>query len=523
MEVMRHRVILSFIFLIYFGASGIASAQEKQSMQSEQITAEGEPMNVVFILSDDHRYDFMGFMDKVPYLETPNMDRMAREGAHMQNAFVTTSLCSPSRASILTGQYTHRHGVVDNQSPVPDSAMFFPQYLQKQGYETGFVGKWHMGHSSAEPRKGFDYWASFKGQGNYYNPTLNINGEEVAYDDSTYITSLLTDKAIEFLDGRNKEKPFFLYLSHKAVHAEFMPAQQDRGTYAGEPIDYPSTMFPPDYDLKDAEGKGFNPKESDIASANEYNYEQVPNWVKAQRHSWHGVDYMYHGQIKFDDFYHRYLETLLGVDRSIGEVLTYLEKNELMKNTVVFYMGDNGFSFGEHGLIDKRQAYEESIRVPLLVYAPSMIKEGSEIEPMVQNIDIAPTIMELAGLETPENMNGASFVPMLRGEEMPDWRERIYYEYFWERPFPQTPTMHAVRTDSFKYIRYYGVWDINELYNLKEDPNESNNLIRKKEYQDLSEQLNKDLFDWLQRTDGMKIPLKPDGGARFDYKYRGTY
>jgi arylsulfatase A-like enzyme len=513
------------VFILLFSCSFLTvTAQETKTTDAALSQNDSkQPMNVVFILSDDHRYDFMGFMDKVPYLETPNMDRMAREGAHMMNAFVTTSLCSPSRASILTGQYTHRHAVVDNQSPVPDSAMFFPQYLQKGGYETGFVGKWHMGHNSAEPRKGFDYWASFRGQGNYYNPTLNINGEEIAYDDSTYVTSLLTDKAIEFMDGRNREKPFFLYLSHKAVHAEFKPAQQDKGVYKEEPVEYPNTMFPPDYDLSEAEGKGFNPQQSDIPSADEYNYEQVPDWVKEQRHSWHGVDYMYHGQIKFDNFYHRYLETLLGVDRSIGEVLTYLEKNELMQNTVVFYMGDNGFSFGEHGLIDKRQAYDESIRVPLLVYAPSMIEEETKVESMVQNIDIAPTIMDLAGLDAPENMDGVSFSPMLRGEEVPGWRERIYYEYFWERAFPQTPTVHAVRTDSFKYIRHYGVWDINELYNLKEDPDESNNLIRKKEYLKLSEQLNKDLFDWLQRTNGMKIPLKPDGGARFDSKYRGTY
>lgn len=515
-------VLISFVLFFISGLPSAVLCQQQVQKLDEIIGT--EKMNVVFILSDDHRYDFMGFMDQAPaYLETPNMDRMAREGAHIQNAFVTTSLCSPSRASILTGQYTHRHGVVDNQSQVPDSATFFPQYLQQAGYQTAFVGKWHMGHNSAEPRKGFDYWASFKGQGVYYNPTLNENGEEVSYGDSTYISSLLTDKAIEFMDGRDRQKPFFLYLSHKAVHSEFAPARQDSGRYADQPVSYPKTMFPPDYDLSEAEGKGFEPGSDDIPDADEYNYEDVPDWVKEQRHSWHGVDYMYHGQIKFDNFYHRYLETVVGIDRSIGEVLAYLEENELMENTIVFYMGDNGFSFGEHGLIDKRQAYEESIRVPLLVYAPSMIAEGSEIEPMVQNIDIAPTILELAGLQAPANMDGASFTPMLRGEEVPDWRERIYYEYFWERPFPQTPTMHAVRTDSFKYIRYYGVWDINELYNLAEDPDESNNLIRDPAYRDLSKQLNQDLFDWLQRTSGMKIPLKPDRGARFDSKYPNTF
>lgn len=509
-----------YIFIIFIITALLWSGiQIPAAAQSDQ-----QP-NVIFILSDDHRYDFMGFMDRVPYLETPNMDRMAEEGAHIQNAFVTTSLCSPSRASILTGQYTHRHGVVDNQSPVPDSAHFFPQYLQKDGYETGFVGKWHMGHASSEPRKGFDYWASFKGQGSYYNPTLNINGKEKTYSDSTYISSLLTDKAITFLDNRDEKKPFFLYLSHKAVHADFKPAPQDKGTYEGKAVNYPLTMFPPDFELLDAEGKGYNPKPEDLPKNNpdfEYNYEDLPDWVKEQRYSWHGVDYMYHGQIPFDNFYQRYLETVLGIDRSIGRVINYLEKNNLAENTVVIYMGDNGFSFGEHGLIDKRQAYEESIRVPMLVYAPGMVKEGTSIEPMIQNIDIAPTILDMAGREVPKNMDGASFAPLLRGKDTP-WRDKIYYEYFWERPYPQTPAMHAVRTDSFKYIRYYGIWDINELYNLAEDPDESVNLIRDPEYQDLAKELNASIFNWLQQTDGMKIPLKPDHGAKFDYKYRNTY
>lgn len=497
-------------------------SQDSRLPELERAGDNRDPYNVIFILSDDHRYDFMGFMDKVPYLQTPNMDRMAREGAHLVNAFVTTSLCSPSRASILTGQYTHRHGVVDNKSAVPDSAVFFPQYLQREGYQTGFVGKWHMGRASDEPRKGFDYWLSFRGQGSYYNPTINENGERKEYADSTYITSLLTDKAIQFLDNRDRERPFFLYLSHKAVHSQFKPAPEDKGVYAGRPVEYPLTMFPPGMDLSHAEGKGYQPRPSDIPTEEQYNYENLPDWVKAQRYSWHGVDFMYHGRIQFDQFYRRYLETVLGIDRSIGRVLKYLEENGLEENTLVIYMGDNGFSFGEHGLIDKRQAYEESIRVPMLAYAPGMIEAGTRIPEMVQNIDVAPTILNLAGLKAPGNMDGRSFSPLLRGEET-DWRDMIFYEYFWERSFPQTPTVHAVRTDSFKYIRYYGIWDINELYNIREDPIEAHNLIREEAYFERSKQLNGALFDWLQRTDGMKIPLKPDVRDRFDVGYGNTY
>lgn len=497
--------LLAIISLFVAATACTPAAETKDSGPDLKLekTGNDKPMNVVFILSDDHRYDFMGFTGKVPFLKTPNMDKMATEGAHIENAFVTTSLCSPSRASILTGQFSHRHQVIDNQSLVADSSRFFPQYLQAAGYETAFFGKWHMGEHHADPRKGFDHWVSFRGQGKYYNPTLNVNGEEVAYTDSTYVTDLLTDEATDWLKQRDPDKPFFAYLSHKGVHAEFYPAERHQGAYASNDPSYPPTMYPEK-----------NP---------DYNYEDVPKWVKDQRYSWHGVDYMYHNTIKFDEFYQRYTETLLSIDESIGKVLAQLEESGQLDNTLVFYMGDNGFSFGEHGLIDKRHAYEESIRVPLLVYGGKDVIKTPQVKQMIQNIDIGPTILDMAGLKKPKNMDGQSFYPILKGET-PEWRERIYYEYFWERPFPQTPTVHAVRTDKYKFIRYYGIWDINELYDLENDPLEMNNLIRSPEHQDLIKQLRADLFIWLDETGGMQIPLKNDGrGARHDYGYRGTY
>jgi len=465
--------------------------------------------HVIFILADDHRYDFMGFMGKVPGLETPGMDRMAREGVHLRNAFVSTALCSPSRASILSGQLTHHHQVVDNQSPIPDSVRFFPEYLQEKGYETAFVGKWHMGHEDDEPRKGFDYWVSFRGQGVYYNPELNVNGRRERYTDSTYISDLLTDYAIDFLEGHTPGKPFFLYLSHKGVHAEFMPAKRHEHRYDSIDIAYPPSMFPPGH-----------PRST--VDTTEYNYRDVPNWVKEQRYSWHGVDYMYHGAIPFDKFYELYCETLLGVDESVQKVLEYLDAHGLMENTVVFYMGDNGFSFGEHGLIDKRHAYEESWRVPLLAMGKD-VQKGAVVEEIVQNIDIGPTILDIAGVPVPSNMDGRSFLPLLEGEEI-DWGvDTIYYEYFWERPFPQTPTVYAVRTNRYKFIRYHGVWDINELFDLQEDPHEMRNLIRSPEHQTIARDLNAALFRWLERTNGMSMPLRKDQGTRFDHKFNGTY
>lgn len=466
-------------------AAGHASAAS--SLQNLKRIKGANPRNVIYILSDDHRYDFMGFLGKPAFLETPNMDRMARDGAYIEKAFVTTSLCSPSRCSILTGQFSHHHGVVDNQSPVKEGTVYFPQYLQQAGYKTAFIGKWHMGHEDDNPRDGFDHWASFRGQGDYYNPTLNINGKRGKVNG--YVTDILTGNAIDWLD-ENKDNPFFLYLSHKAVHAMFKPAERHLGRYNDVPLEYPESM-----------------------ANTESNYRGKPRWVKEQRYSWHGVDYMYHGQLDFDSFYRRYCETLLGIDDSIGKILTFLETNGLLENTLVMYMGDNGFCFGEHGLIDKRHAYEESMRVPFLAHCPDMIKPGTVIRDIIQNIDVAETVLEAAGLEAPDTMDGMSFLPLLEGRRI-QWRDCVFYEYYWERNFPQTPTVHAVRTNRYKYMHYHGIWDIDELYDLSNDPHEMYNLIDSPEHQDIIRDLNKRLFDWLENTDGMKIPLRPDRGGR---------
>ncbi|MBN2093628.1 sulfatase [candidate division KSB1 bacterium] len=470
--------------------SMISGCGEKDRKLSLAKIPEGKPRNVIFILSDDHRYDFMGFLGKPSFLETPNMDRIAQNGAYLKNATVATALCSPSRASILTGQYAHKHGVVDNNRPIPEGTVFFPQYLQQHGYQTGFFGKWHMGHETDDPRPGFNQWVSFKGQGVYYDPELNINGQKVKKEG--HISDILTDHVLDWLNQRNTEKPFFLYLSHKAVHAMFEPAKRHLGKYENVKLEYPASMADTDE-----------------------NYRGKPDWVRAQRNSWHGVDYMYHGQMNFDTFYRRYCETLLSIDDSIGRVMNYLFENGLDQSTMVFYMGDNGFLFGEHGLIDKRCMYEESMRVPLLAYCPDVIKPGSVITEQVQNIDIAPTILELAGLKTPENMNGQSFVPLLEGKKV-EWREAVLYEYYWERNFPQTPTVHGIRTNKFKYIHYHGIWDTDELYDLENDPNEMNNLIDSPEHQEIINKLKNQMFEMLESTGGMVIPLQPDAGQQLN-------
>ena len=231
---------------------------------------------------------------------------------------------------------------------------------------------------------------------------------------------------------------------------------------------------------------------------------------------------MYHGATNFDKFYQDYIETLMGVDDSVGEILEFLQKNGLDKETLVVYMGDNGFAFGEHGLIDKRTAYEESMRVPLLARCPTLIKAGTKIKEDVLNIDIAPSFLELAGIKEPKQMQGQSFIPLAKGKSI-IWRKDFLYEYYWENMFPQTPTQYAIRTSKYKLIRSIGTWDINQLFDLENDPFEVNNLIRKPEMQDVARQLNVDLWKKLEDTKGMYIPLKPITIKKKDNRYLNTW
>lgn len=461
-----------------------------------------EPRNVVFVLSDDHRFDFMGFHSDSPdFLETPNMDRMAREGAHIANAFVSTSLCSPSRASILTGRYMHGHRVVDNQRPVPAGTTFFPQHLQQAGYQTGFVGKWHMGHEKDDPRPGFDHWVSFRGQGTYFDPTLNTNGSRKQY--KGYTTNVLTDRAIDWLsNGRDKDQPFFLYLSFKAVHYPFLPSKENAGRYADKPIDYPETM-----------------------ANTERNYQTQPHWVRERRYSIHGIDHMETGAFdkdpvpNFDDLYHQYCEAVYGLDQNLGRVLDYLDESGLSKNTLVVYMGDNGFELGEHGFYDKRDAFEESIRVPMLAWAPGLIKQGSTITRMVQNIDVAPTVLDACGIAPDDSrkFDGRSFMPLLLGKEIP-WRDHILYEYHWEWNFPATPTVFAIRNERFKYIFYHGLWDLNGFYDLETDPHERHNLIKVPAYRQQIAEMQQQMFAELDASGGLVLPVRPPAGDRLDQR-----
>jgi N-acetylglucosamine-6-sulfatase len=495
------------------GQSPTASRQRASANLRLPRLPGAKPRNIIFILTDDHRYDALSLMNH-PFLQTPNLDGLAQGGVHLRNAFVTTSLCSPSRASVLTGQYAHRHRVIDNNYPVPPGLVFFPQYLKQAGYRTAFVGKWHMGSESDDPQPGFDHWVSFKGQGTYLPSAngLNVNGKKVPQ--KVYITDELTDYAVDWLKSRRDSEPFFLYLSHKAVHVdvapgksgegqlviqgqsgprEFVAAERHKGRYKNQPF-----TLPPSYPLDCCEN--------------------APMWVRNQRNSWHGADFAYYSISGLGEYYRQYAETLLGVDESVGRIVNHLRGRGLLDSTLIVYMGDNGFAFGEHGMFDKRTAYEESMRVPMLMHCPELFSAGTKVERMVANIDIAPTLLEAAGLRAPATMDGRSFIALAQGKNL-TWRDALLYEYFWERNYPQTPTIHAVRTDRWKYVHPYGLWDVDELYDLQNDPREMRNLINDPAHKQTAMELSRRLFDTLEQTGGMYLPLYPDRGQQMNFRH----
>lgn len=478
-----------FLFHPYTLSADVIPVPDRVVLQKKE---NAKPRNVVFILSDDHRYDAMSFLGH-QFAETPNMDLMARQGVYLKNALVTTSLCSPSRASILTGLYTFRHRVIDNQRLVPKGTIFFPQYLQKAGYKTGFVGKWHMGASNDNPRPGFDYWVSFKGQGNYYAPgpnySLNVNGERKKQ--AGYITTELTDYALDFLDQqKDSDQPFFLYLSHKAVHGPFLPEQKHAGKFKDKP-------FQPAVGSRKVKG----------------NADNRPRWLLDQRNSWHGTDFPLHTDLKVEELYRPYCEALCSVDESIGKVLEQLKSMGIHDETLVIYMGDNGYMFGEHGLIDKRVAYETSIRVPLLMQCPDLFAGRRVVDQVVANIDIAPTIMDAMGLKKPPHMDGNSFLPFAQGKEIP-WRDYFLYVYYWEKNYPQTPTHFSLRGERYKYTTYYGLWDTDELFDLQTDPHEQKNLIHDPKFADVHRKMESKLYEMMEELGGLNIPLNPPRGRQ---------
>jgi arylsulfatase A-like enzyme len=424
--------------------------------------AKSSPPNIVFILIDDLRWDELGCVGH-PYLKTPNIDRIAKEGALFRNAFMTTPLCSPSRASFLTGQYAHTHGITDNvdRSAASKRLVTFPALLHRSGYETAFIGKWHMGNDDA-PRPGFDRWVSFKGQGTYINPDINEDGKTVKRPG--YTTDVLNGYAVEFIRRRH-EKPYLVYLAHKAVHPEvtqnndgsvnldeaerFLPAERHQSAYAGVTI----------------------PRRP--------NYGRAPEGKPALQRQIGSLPPLGARTVTSDEAILGRQRTLLAIDEGVGDILKALSETGQLDNTVVVFTSDNGYFYGEHGLsVERRLAYEESIRLPLLVRYRKVANPGTVRDEMVLNIDLAPTLLSLAGVSVPKDMQGRSLVPLLKSERS-QWRNSFLIEYYSDTVFPRIAQMgyKAVRTARWKYIHYLELSGMDELYDLKADPYEMKNLI----------------------------------------------
>ncbi len=438
-----------------FMTGGIAAAGVLAAVLSMSEASADERPNILFILTDDQRFDALGFMGKTPFLKTPNLDRIAREGAHVRNAYVVLALCAPSRATFLTGAYPHKHGVVNNEGYDPDpSCPNFAQLLQKAGYKTAYIGKWHQAPKS-DPRPGFDYWLSFLGQGVYEDPDLNENGRE--FKAAGYMTDILTDYAIKWLK-RDRTQPFCMVLAHKAIHAPFTPAPRHKDAFANEslpePANYRDTFAGKPKWMRRAFTSGAGP-----GTWPESEGKPIPE--KVERKPWDGKNGL--------DYY----RTLLAIDDSVGRVLSELEASGRLDNTFIVFAGDNGYFLGEHGLNTKRLIYESSIRIPMLVRYPKLVKAGSKVDGTVLNIDLAATFLELAGVKSPESVQGSSMLPVLQGKA---GRKSFLYEYFREESLPGMPLMLGVVSGRWKYCSYPDMNDIEELYDVKSDPNELTNL-----------------------------------------------
>lgn len=471
------------VMLILFALVGLSVAEQQRP-------------NMIFILTDDQRYDAMGFMGAYPFLKTPNMDRIRDEGVHFKNSFVVLSMCGPSRASILTGTYPQVNGVITNvegREFDPDKTPSFPLVLQQNGYRTGFLGKWHLDHGN-HPRKGFDHWVAFSGQGKYNGNTLNMNGELV--ENPGYITDELTEYALEFIQD-NADQPFCLYLSHKAVHAPFTPAERHASHYADDQIPHRAS-----FDDK-LEGK---PEWQRVnMGRNELYRSRYNNPLQTRPTVPKGK---YNPKVGGSPIAKNYLRSILAVDEGIGKIFDVLEKEGLLENTCIMFGGDNGYLLGEHHRGDKRVAYDEAMRIPLIMRMPGVVEPGSTVEEMVLNIDIAPTLLDLAGVDAPEIMQGKSMVPLFNPDVETPWRDSFLFTY-WRDLIPSLPRIVSVRDERYVYSTYPDVDDLDELYDLEKDPQEMTNLANLPEYAPVLKEMQAKMEKLKAETGYKKVVPRP--------------
>jgi arylsulfatase A-like enzyme len=511
------------LFLFFLALSFSCSLSEEEPLS---------PPNIILIISDDHAYQAISAYGS-KLIQTPNIDRIGAQGVRFDRAFVTNSICSPSRAVIITGKHSHINGLKDNIQVFDSTQQTFPKILRNNGYQTAVLGKWHL---KSQPT-GFDYWRVLPDQGHYYTPEFRTpEGLDTL---EGYVTDVITDLAIHWLDNlRNDTMPFMLMYNHKAPHREWLPGPDHLGAFMDAPLPEPATLFD-DYSARGRAAKEAEMRISDHMGLTNDNkihpgivdslgFEEFMGWYAPvslrnvgrmnaeDRKNWEAVygpinEYFKNNTPSGDELtrwkYQRYMQDYLAciqsLDDNIGRLMTHLEEQGLAENTLLIYISDQGFYLGEHGWFDKRFMYEESFRTPLLMQWPGTIEPGTVNTDLVQNLDIAETILDAAGLDIPEDMQGRSLMPLLQGKPV-EWRDALYYHYFEYPGIHAVKRHYGVRTDRYKLIHFYNDIDEWELYDLQEDPQEMKNVIEEPEYQEIKDQLMKRLSD-LQEQYGDEI------------------
>ncbi len=499
---MKKYFIQSIVILLAAG-SGMWNCAPQKEEQSRP--------NILFIMSDDHAYQAVSAYG-YGLNETPNIDRIAEEGAIFTKACVTNSICAPSRAVLLTGKHSFINGKVDNVQPFNWDQPNFPKLMQANGYQTAMIGKIHL---DGIPQ-GFDFSMVLPGQGHYYNPDFLINGERIRKEG--YCTDIITEETLDWLKNRrDPDKPFCVLYHHKAPHRNWLPAPEYVNLYDDKTFDPPVNYF------DDYEGRGTAAKEQEmevdghamwghdfklivdpngdttrfIRDLERMNEEQRANWMAAyETENQEFLENMPEGKElglwKFNRYIKDYLRTIRSVDDGVGKVLDYLDESGLAENTVIVYTSDQGFYLGEHGWFDKRFMYEESFKTPLLVRYPKEIKPGTKIDKLVQNLDFAPTLLDYAGISTPEEMQGESFRKLVAGET-DEWRDAVYYTYYEYPSVHMVKRHYGVATERYKLMHFYYDIDEWEMYDLEKDPMEMQNIYDDPDYAEVREMLHKRL------------------------------
>ena len=467
-------------------------------LQANGQSKEKKPLNIVYIMTDDHTAQMMSCYDK-RYMHTPNLDRIAEHGVRFTSSYVANSLSGPSRACMITGKHSHANGFTDNTTCVFDASQpTFPKMLQRAGYQTAVFGKWHL---ESLPT-GFDKWEIVPGQGDYYNPSfIEMNGDTI--NQKGYLTDLITDKSIDWIENqRDKGKPFCILIHHKAIHRNWLSKIEDLHLYEDRTFPVPRNFYD-DYEGRPAAAAQEMSIDKDMdliydlkMDRDDLNSSLKPiylNMIKRmnpqERKAWHefydsiASDFYSRdlkgrelAEWKFQRYVRDYMKVVKSLDDNVGRVLDYLEKSGLIENTIVVYTSDQGFYIGEHGWFDKRFMYEESFHTPLIMRLPEGFDRRGDISEMVQNIDYAPTFLEIAGAPIPDDMQGMSLMPLLRGDKNVKWRDALYY-HFYEYPAEHSVKRHyGVSNGRYKLIHFYNDIDHWEFYDLLNDPYEMHNI-----------------------------------------------